>query len=58
MRWLTEDAGLICKHVLGRVSIAASQRLVTIAGRRVLVDPDPEGKGIKVVPTLVPPSSM
>jgi hypothetical protein len=54
MRWLTEDAALICKHVLGRVSIAASQRWVTIASRRVLVDPDPEGKGIQGCPNIGP----
>ncbi len=46
MRWLTEDAKLVCKHELGRVQIVATQTLVTIAQRKVLVEIDPEGRPI------------
>ncbi len=43
---LTEDALLLCKHVTGRVSLAASQRWVTVESRAVLVATDPEGRAI------------
>ncbi|HET8542677.1 MAG TPA: hypothetical protein VFL83_22575 [Anaeromyxobacter sp.] len=46
MLWLTEDAVLLCKHALGKVGNAPSQGWVTVSGRRVLVRPDPEGRGI------------
>jgi len=51
---LTEDAVLVCKHELGRVGIETKQKLVTIHGRRVLVEPDPEGRPIKGCPMVVP----
>ena len=51
---LTEDAGVYCTHVLGKVSIAASQALVTVEGRSVLVEPDPVGRGISFCPNVVP----
>ena len=54
MRFLTEDAGLFCKHGPGRVSNKPSQDLVTIAGRRVLVEKDPEGRSIAGCPSVVP----
>ena len=50
MRLLTEDAVLVCRHELGRVQVAASQSLVTVHGRPLLVDPDPERKSIKGCP--------
>ena len=52
MKWLTEDAILNCKHELGIVSIAASQDLVTIEHRRVLVDNNPEGRSITGCPNI------
>jgi len=54
MRLLTEDAWISCKHLLGRVQIEASQNWVTIAGRRVLVDNDPEAKTIAGCPNVGP----
>jgi hypothetical protein len=42
---LTIDALLVCDH-RGTVKNVASQSLVTIAGRQVLVDIDPEGRSI------------
>jgi hypothetical protein len=50
---LTEDAGVYCKH-MGKVSIAATQNLVTIAGRKVLVATDPEGRSISLCPNTIP----
>jgi len=52
MRLLTQDAHLACKHVLGKVDIAASQGFVSIQGRKVLVENDPEGKSIKRCPNV------
>ncbi len=54
MRWLTEDAKLVCKHELGQVNIAASQTLVTITKRKVLVETDPEAKSISGCPNYGP----
>ena len=39
---MTEDAIVLCTHQLGNVENQPSQTLVTIDGRRVLVDNDPE----------------
>jgi len=46
MLWLTEDASLHCDHFgTGKVtSFAPLQSWVTVARRRVLVEPDPEGR--------------
>jgi hypothetical protein len=52
MRFLTEDAVLVCDHVVGLVQIVATQDLVTIHGRRVLVEDDPEGRTIKSCPNI------
>lgn len=49
MRWLTEDADLKCRH-RGRIAIEPTQDLVTIEGRRVLVEPNPVGRGISRCP--------
>ncbi len=54
MLWLTEDARLVCKHELGTVNIVATQGLVTIEGRSVLVERDPEGKAIIGCPNYGP----
>ncbi len=54
MRLLTEDAVLVCKHELGRVAVVPTQNLVTIAQRRVLLEPDPEGRPIAGCPLTVP----
>jgi len=51
---LTEDAGLFCKHGPGKVSIQATQELVTIDGRKVLVEIDPQGRPISGCPSVVP----
>lgn len=55
MRWLTEDAVLLCAHVTGKVDIKHSQEWVRIEGRRVLVDADPEGKAINACSNVAPP---
>jgi hypothetical protein len=52
MRWLTLDAILMCDHVPGKVDMAASQSLVTVEGRSVLVETDPEGRPIKGCPNV------
>jgi hypothetical protein len=54
MLWLTEDALLACAHDAGIVDIAPTQSLVTIDGRRVLVDPNPESRKIKGCPWVAP----
>jgi hypothetical protein len=54
MYWLTEDARLVCGHEAGFVAIIATQNLVTVDGRRVLVAPDPEGRTIDHCPWVGP----
>jgi hypothetical protein len=54
MRWLTEDAKLVCKHELGVVGIVPTQTFVTITGRKVLVEIDPEGRPIGGCPNYGP----
>lgn len=54
MLLLTEDAKVYCKHGPGKVSIKGTQELVTIAGRKVLVETDPEGRSIAGCPSVVP----
>ena len=49
---MTEDAIVVCAHQLGNVTNQPSQKLVTINGRRVLVDSDPEGRGISMCPNI------
>jgi hypothetical protein len=53
MKFLTEDADLVCTH-RGVVEIKPTQTLVTIDGRRVLVETDPEGKEINRCPNRGP----
>jgi hypothetical protein len=52
MLWLTEDAVVVCKHELGIVQLVPTQDLVFVDGRRVLVDPNPEGRPIKGCPNI------
>ncbi len=54
MRLLTQDAILNCDHELGLVGIIATQGLVTIAKRRVLVATDPEQRPIAGCPMYGP----
>lgn len=51
MLFLTEDANLVCEH-RGVVGIAATQDLVTVSSRRVLVHNDPEGRPIARCPNV------
>ena len=51
---LTEDAKLYCKHGPGHVSNKPSQSFVTVEGRLVLVEKDPEGRSIAGCPSVVP----
>ena len=51
--FLTEDATLICDHG-GRVSLATSQDYVRINKRRVLIQPNPESRGIAGCPNSNP----
>lgn len=52
MKFLTEDAVIVCQHLLGRVSLAPTNQWVTINTRRVLVDNNPEGRSIAGCPNL------
>ena len=51
MLWLTEDAVMLCDHG-ARVMVLGGQALVRINGRRVLVQPDPEGAVIVGCPNV------
>ena len=52
MLLLTEDAVLTCRHELGVVAIVGTQNLLTIGGRKVLVDGDPESRPIAGCPNV------
>jgi hypothetical protein len=54
MLFLTEDAVLVCTHELGKVGIKATQDFVTVDGRSVLVETDPEGRPISHCPNYGP----
>lgn len=55
MRWMTEDATVVCDHQLGNVTgFSPAQSWVTVMKRRVLVEPDPVGRTIKGCPNLPP----
>jgi hypothetical protein len=47
---ITVDAVIVCDHQNGKVKLEASQKLVTISGRPVLVEKDPEGRPISGCP--------
>lgn len=51
MFFMTEDANVVCEH-RGVVGIVATQDLVTIASRQVLVENDPEGRSISRCPNV------
>lgn len=53
-RILTDRAVLVCAHELGIVGIVATQPLVTIDGRPVLVENDPENRPIVGCPNAGP----
>ena len=52
MEFLTEDATLVCAHEQGVIVNQPTQTLVTVAGRRVLVENDPEGRTIRGCPNI------
>ena len=52
MRWLTQDAVLVCLHEMGRVNIVHTQELVTIEDRNVLIEPNPESRPINGCPNI------
>jgi hypothetical protein len=52
MQVMTEDAIVLCTHQLGNVTNQPSQKLVTIDGRSVLVDNDPESRSIRLCPNI------
>jgi hypothetical protein len=52
MKLLTKDAVLVCNHELGTVRIVATQDLVTVEQRQVLVEKDPEGRPIAACPNV------
>jgi hypothetical protein len=54
MLLLTEDALLVCKHELGKVDIHPTQSLVSIKGRFVLVENNPESRSISGCPMYGP----
>jgi hypothetical protein len=54
MFFLTEDATVVCDHRTGVVTNQPTQNWVTISQRRILVEPDPEGKTIKGCPNYGP----
>ncbi len=54
MKILTQDAVLVCTHELGVVGIVPTQSLVTVNGRRVLVEPDPVARPIVGCPNIGP----
>lgn len=50
--WLTVDADVRCEHPGGRVAVIASQTLVRVAGRAVVVGEDPVGRPVSGCPNL------
>jgi len=46
MNLLTLDAVLVCDHISGIVALIAGQSWVTVGGRPILVDADPEQRTI------------
>ena len=55
MNFLTQDAVIVCDHPTGLVQITPSQQWVTIAGRAVLVQDDPENRPIVGCPNCATP---
>jgi hypothetical protein len=54
MLLLSEDAVMVCRHEMGRIRLEPTQNLVTVEGRRLLVETDPEGRRISGCPLIVP----
>jgi hypothetical protein len=54
MKVLTEKSNLRCNHQAGVVDVIASQSLVTIDGRKVMVEADPTGRPISGCPNVGP----
>lgn len=54
MKLLTQDAVLACDHQAGIVSIIPTQPLVSINGRKVLVEPDTVARPIAGCPNAGP----
>lgn len=54
MKLLTEDAVVVCDHEVGLVGNRPTQDWVTVAGRRLLLGPDPEGRPIVGCPNVGP----
>jgi len=54
MLLLTEDAKIVCTHELGNVQVIATQDLVTVEHRKVMVERDPEGRPISGCPNTAP----
>jgi hypothetical protein len=52
MKLLTQDAVLVCDHMLGKVTNQPTQDLVTIGSRQVLVETDPERRPIVGCPNI------
>ncbi|MER0204867.1 MAG: hypothetical protein DU480_13680 [Nitrosomonas sp.] len=52
MLWLTEDAILVCSHETGIVINTTTQNFVRINRRRVLVENNPENRGIVGCPNI------
>jgi hypothetical protein len=52
MLCLTQDAVVVCKHENGKVHIVPTQDLLSIAGRMVLVEKDPENRPITGCPNV------
>ena len=50
MKFLTEDAVIVCEHELGHVGLQPVQALVTVGKRKVLVESDPESRPISGCP--------
>lgn len=54
MLLLTDEATLRCQHRLGKVDIAPSQQWVHVDGHPLLVEDDPEQRGISGCPNYGP----
>lgn len=55
MRWMTEDATVVCAHQPGNVrGFSPAQKWVTVERRKVLVRPDPVGRPIDGCPNVPP----
>lgn len=54
MRWITKQAKMVCAHELGVVVLSNAQDLVRIDGSPVLIDGDPEYRGIFGCPNMGP----